>query len=139
MIHCRELSSVVTAVGVRLLSGGTDLFDGTSSHGTFSSLLGRIVMQRGTKLEVMVKYSQSTNDAQLGCETKWKDIQVRDQFCVKMKNFEDAYNLLDEMRESEMRPTAQLYNAIIAGCFRENNVCKGLAVLKQMKTADAEP
>ncbi|KAH9318726.1 hypothetical protein KI387_020495, partial [Taxus chinensis] len=38
---------------------------------------------------------------------------------VKMKNFEDAYNLLEEMRELKIRPTVHLYNAIMGGYFRE--------------------
>ena len=56
---------------------------------------------------------------------------------VKMKFFEAAYNLLNEMTELDIQPTSQLYN--MAGYFRENNIWRGLAVLKQMKNADVKP
>ena len=56
-----------------------------------------------------------------------------------MKFFEAAYNLLNEMTELDIQPTSQLYNAIMAGDFRENNICRGLAVHKQMKNADVKP
>ena len=58
---------------------------------------------------------------------------------VKMKFFEAAYNLLNEMTELDIQQTSQLYNAIMAGYFRENSICRGLAVLKQMKNADVKP
>ena len=58
---------------------------------------------------------------------------------VKMKFFEAAYNLLNEMTELDIQQTSQLYNAIMAGYFWENSICRGLAVLKQMKNADVKP
>ena len=56
---------------------------------------------------------------------------------VKMKFFEAAYNLLNEMTELDIPQTS--HNAIMAGYFRENSICRGLAVLKQMKNADVKP
>ena len=38
-VHCREMSSVVAATCFLLILDETDLIDGTSSHGTFSSML----------------------------------------------------------------------------------------------------
>ncbi|XXG82968.1 hypothetical protein AAC387_Pa10g0838 [Persea americana] len=38
---------------------------------------------------------------------------------VKMKDYEGAYNMLKDMEEMNMTPTANMYNAIMAGYFRE--------------------
>ncbi|XP_026451814.1 pentatricopeptide repeat-containing protein At4g04790, mitochondrial-like [Papaver somniferum] len=58
---------------------------------------------------------------------------------VRMKDFEGAYNMLSDMEEMGIRPTTVMYNAIMAGYFREKNIRGGLMVLNQMKNADAKP
>ncbi|KAI3895436.1 hypothetical protein MKW92_044300 [Papaver armeniacum] len=58
---------------------------------------------------------------------------------VRMKDFEGAYNLLSDMEEMGIKPTTVMYNAIMAGYFREKNIRGGLMVLNQMKNADAKP
>ncbi|ERN17305.1 hypothetical protein AMTR_s00037p00059950 [Amborella trichopoda] len=59
--------------------------------------------------------------------------------CVKMKDFEGAYNFLTDLEDMNMMPTANMYNAIMAGYFREKNTRSGLMVLKQMEHADVKP
>lgn len=59
--------------------------------------------------------------------------------CVKMKDFEGAYNMLKDLQEMNVMPTANMYNAIMAGYFREKDVAGGLMVLKQMEHADVKP
>ena len=72
------------------------------------------------------------------CRTMmWSQLGDMINSVVKMKFFEAAYNLLNEMTELDIQLTSQLYN--MAGYFRENNICRGLAVLKQMKNADVKP
>lgn len=59
--------------------------------------------------------------------------------CVKMKDFEGAYNLLTDAEEMNEMPTASMYNAIMAGYFREKNNQGALMVLKQMEDANLKP
>lgn len=58
---------------------------------------------------------------------------------VKMKDFEGAYSMLCDMKEMNLTPTACMYNAIMAGYFREKNIKSGLMVLKQMELEDIKP
>ncbi|KAG9454204.1 hypothetical protein H6P81_007108 [Aristolochia fimbriata] len=58
---------------------------------------------------------------------------------VKMKDFEGAYNMLKDMEEMDVKPTPNMYNAIMAGYFREKNIYGGLMVLKQMERAKVQP
>ncbi|EHA8590375.1 Pentatricopeptide repeat-containing protein [Cocos nucifera] len=59
--------------------------------------------------------------------------------CMKMKDFEGAYNLLTDAEEMNEMPTAGMYNAIMAGYFREKNNRGVLMVLKQMEDANIKP
>ncbi|XP_058072693.1 pentatricopeptide repeat-containing protein At4g04790, mitochondrial-like isoform X2 [Magnolia sinica] len=59
--------------------------------------------------------------------------------CVKMKDFEGAYNMLKDVEEMNITPTANMYNAIMAGYFREKNIPGGLMVLRQMELANVKP
>ncbi|KAG5255136.1 pentatricopeptide repeat-containing protein [Salix suchowensis] len=58
---------------------------------------------------------------------------------VKMKDFEGAYGLLDDLKKLNLAPTASMYNAIMGGYFREKNIRGALMVLKQMQLADVKP
>ncbi|XP_058219972.1 pentatricopeptide repeat-containing protein At4g21880, mitochondrial-like isoform X2 [Rhododendron vialii] len=57
---------------------------------------------------------------------------------VKMKDFEGAYNMIKDLENMNLMPTAGMYNAIMAGYFREKNMHAGLRVLKQMEDADVK-
>ncbi|PKU85832.1 Pentatricopeptide repeat-containing protein [Dendrobium catenatum] len=59
--------------------------------------------------------------------------------CVKMKDFEGAYNLLKDAREMKVIATAGMYNALMAGYFREKNNHGALMVLQQMQDLDIKP
>ncbi|KAI4333810.1 hypothetical protein L6164_018571 [Bauhinia variegata] len=58
---------------------------------------------------------------------------------VKMKDFEGAYKMLDNLEERQLAPTSGMYNYIMAGFFREKNIPGGLRVLKQMERAGVKP
>ncbi|KAE8650683.1 pentatricopeptide repeat-containing protein At4g04790, mitochondrial-like [Cucumis sativus] len=58
---------------------------------------------------------------------------------VKMKDFKGAYDMLKEWEKMNVIPTTNLYNAIMAGYFREKNTSDGFMVLKQMELADVKP
>ncbi|KAJ7948482.1 Pentatricopeptide repeat-containing protein [Quillaja saponaria] len=58
---------------------------------------------------------------------------------VKMKDFVGAYDMLDGLEKMSLKPTASMYNAIMAGYFRERNISSGLKVLERMKRADVKP
>nr|UPT48576.1 pentatricopeptide repeat protein AaPPR352 [Agave angustifolia] len=59
--------------------------------------------------------------------------------CVRMKDFEGAYNILTDAKEIKGVLTASMYNAIMAGYFREKNNGGALMVLKQMEDAGIQP
>ncbi|CAK7338355.1 unnamed protein product [Dovyalis caffra] len=70
---------------------------------------------------------------------------------VKMKDFEGAYGLLNDLKKLNLTPTASMYNAIMGGFFREvasenilpalfhKNITGALMVLDQMELADVRP
>ncbi|EOY12569.1 Tetratricopeptide repeat-like superfamily protein, putative isoform 1 [Theobroma cacao] len=58
---------------------------------------------------------------------------------VKMKDFEGAYAMLNDMKKMKVMPTASIYNAIMAGYFREKNSSAALKVLKKMECEDIKP
>ncbi|XP_020103788.1 pentatricopeptide repeat-containing protein At4g04790, mitochondrial-like isoform X2 [Ananas comosus] len=58
--------------------------------------------------------------------------------CVKMKDFDGAYNLLSDAKEMGEMPTASMYNVILAGYFREKNNYGVSKVLKDMKSANVK-
>ncbi|KAL2476241.1 Pentatricopeptide repeat-containing protein [Abeliophyllum distichum] len=58
---------------------------------------------------------------------------------VKMKDFQGAYGVMNDLEKMNLTPTVHMYNAIMAGYFREKNTCSGRHVLKQMEEADVKP
>ncbi|KAI4374757.1 hypothetical protein MLD38_012714 [Melastoma candidum] len=58
---------------------------------------------------------------------------------VKMKDFGAAYNMLGSLKKFKLSPTAGMYNAIMAGYFREKNIKRGLKVVHEMKLAGVYP
>ncbi|KAK2984793.1 hypothetical protein RJ640_004618 [Escallonia rubra] len=58
---------------------------------------------------------------------------------VKMKDFDGAYGMIDDLEKMNLMPSASMYNAIMAGYFREKNIDDGLMVLKQMEKAGVRP
>ncbi|XP_020226184.1 pentatricopeptide repeat-containing protein At4g04790, mitochondrial isoform X2 [Cajanus cajan] len=60
-------------------------------------------------------------------------------FCVRMKNFEGAYKMIHDLEEMNFKATANMYNAIMAGYFREKNISGGLRVFKHMKDVNVKP
>uniref|UniRef100_J3L9D1 PROP1-like PPR domain-containing protein n=2 Tax=Oryza brachyantha TaxID=4533 RepID=J3L9D1_ORYBR len=59
--------------------------------------------------------------------------------CVKMKDFEGAYNILADAEESRDISTVSLYNAIMLGYFREKNHNGAQMVMAQMQIAEVKP
>ncbi|CAM0947167.1 unnamed protein product [Alopecurus aequalis] len=59
--------------------------------------------------------------------------------CVKMKDFEGAYNILTDAEESGETSTVTLYNIIMAGYFREKNHNGAQRVIAQMQGAGVKP
>ncbi|XP_048327148.1 pentatricopeptide repeat-containing protein At4g21880, mitochondrial isoform X3 [Ziziphus jujuba] len=39
--------------------------------------------------------------------------------CVKIKDFDGAYGMLNDLEKMNLKPTANMYNAILRGYFRE--------------------
>ncbi|KAL3636805.1 hypothetical protein CASFOL_019104 [Castilleja foliolosa] len=58
---------------------------------------------------------------------------------VKMKDFEGAYGLINDLPKMDVEPTAGMYNTIMAGYFREKKIQNVINVLKQMEDADVKP
>ncbi|CAH9107923.1 unnamed protein product [Cuscuta epithymum] len=77
----------------------------------------------------------SSNDLKPNNETFWKLINL----CVKLKDFDRAYQIIKDLGKSNLLPTVNMYNAIMAGHFRQNNFHGGLMVLKQMEDANVKP
>ncbi|CAN7071100.1 unnamed protein product, partial [Brassica oleracea var. botrytis] len=59
--------------------------------------------------------------------------------CIRIKDFEGAYNMLGNLKNFNLAPNSSMYNSIMVGYFREKNVNKALMVLKEMKEADVKP
>ncbi|KAF3337055.1 pentatricopeptide repeat-containing protein [Carex littledalei] len=59
--------------------------------------------------------------------------------CVKMRDFQGAYEMLEEAKNMGETPTASMYNVIIHGFFREKNRGGVQTVLNQMKNRGVEP
>lgn len=59
--------------------------------------------------------------------------------CTRMKDFESADKMLNDLEEMNVKPTSSMYNAIIAGYFREKNISDALRVLERMKDANIKP
>ncbi|XP_061341805.1 pentatricopeptide repeat-containing protein At4g21880, mitochondrial-like [Gastrolobium bilobum] len=76
------------------------------------------------------RYNLESNDETFRC--------MKDLF-LKMKDLEGAYKMLDELEEINLKPTAGMYNAIMAECFREKNISDGVKVLEHMQCADIKP
>ncbi|KAM3396275.1 hypothetical protein P3S68_005281 [Capsicum galapagoense] len=51
---------------------------------------------------------------------------------VRSKDFEGAYGMLKDLEKFNVRPTPGMYNAIMAGYFREKDTRAALEVLKKM-------
>ncbi|XP_047147833.1 pentatricopeptide repeat-containing protein At4g04790, mitochondrial-like isoform X2 [Vigna umbellata] len=60
-------------------------------------------------------------------------------FCVRIKDFEGAYKIIGDLEEMNVKLTANMFNAIMAGYFREKNISAGLRVLKHMLGANVDP
>ncbi|KAK5844681.1 pentatricopeptide repeat-containing protein At4g04790, mitochondrial isoform X1 [Gossypium arboreum] len=58
---------------------------------------------------------------------------------VKMKDFNGAYAMLDDLKKLNIPPTSTIYNTILAGYFRESNISGAMMVLKQMESEDVKP
>ncbi|KAF5942718.1 hypothetical protein HYC85_020360 [Camellia sinensis] len=54
-------------------------------------------------------------------------------------SFEGAYSMIKDLEKMNLMPTASMYNALMAGYFREKNIRGGLMVLKHMEHADVKP
>ncbi|KAK7401902.1 hypothetical protein VNO78_13754 [Psophocarpus tetragonolobus] len=58
---------------------------------------------------------------------------------LKMKDLDGAYKMLDDLEELNLKPTAGMYNVIMAECFREKNFSDGVRVLEHMQCANIKP
>ncbi|GLT29943.1 hypothetical protein SLA2020_047730 [Shorea laevis] len=56
-----------------------------------------------------------------------------------MKDFGGAFAMLSDSRKMNVKPVAGMYNAIMAGYFREKKISAGLRVLKQMELDSVKP
>lgn len=59
--------------------------------------------------------------------------------CVKMKDFDGAYEMIKDAEKLKIKRSAGMYNAIMSGYFRHKNFNKGLMVLKQMDASGIAP
>ncbi|XP_048330398.2 pentatricopeptide repeat-containing protein At4g21880, mitochondrial isoform X1 [Ziziphus jujuba] len=41
--------------------------------------------------------------------------------CIKMKDFDGAYGMLNDLEKMNLKPTANMYNALLGGYFREKD------------------
>ncbi|KAM3302517.1 hypothetical protein P3S67_017019 [Capsicum chacoense] len=57
---------------------------------------------------------------------------------VRSKDFEGAYGMLKDLEKFNVRPTPGMYNAIMAGYFREKDTRAALEVLKKMDDANVK-
>ncbi|GKV41147.1 hypothetical protein SLEP1_g48716 [Rubroshorea leprosula] len=53
--------------------------------------------------------------------------------------FDGSYAMLNDSRKMNVKPVAGMYNAIMAGYFREKKISAGLSVLKQMELDSVKP
>ncbi|KAL6544431.1 hypothetical protein OROMI_023293 [Orobanche minor] len=53
--------------------------------------------------------------------------------------FEGAYGLINDLPNMDVKPTASMYNILMAGYFREKKFQSAMDVLKQMEDADVKP
>ncbi|XP_029149015.1 uncharacterized protein [Arachis hypogaea] len=60
---------------------------------------------------------------QYNLETNDKTFRCMIDLFLKMKDLEGAYRKLDEMGELNLKPSASMYNTIMAECFRESTKC----------------
>ncbi|XP_018810795.2 pentatricopeptide repeat-containing protein At4g04790, mitochondrial [Juglans regia] len=74
-----------------------------------------------------------------GMKPNNETFRIMISLCAKMKDFNCAYGMLKDLEKINLTPTAGMYNAIMAGYFREKNTYGALMVLKQMKLADVKP
>ncbi|XP_022877504.1 pentatricopeptide repeat-containing protein At4g04790, mitochondrial-like isoform X1 [Olea europaea var. sylvestris] len=58
---------------------------------------------------------------------------------VKLKDFQGAYEVMNDLAKMNLAPTVNIFNAIMIGYLREKNICSGRHVLKQMEEADVKP
>ncbi|XP_040863643.1 pentatricopeptide repeat-containing protein At4g04790, mitochondrial isoform X2 [Glycine max] len=56
-----------------------------------------------------------------------------------MKDFEGAFRMIADLEDMNFKPTTNMYNAIMAGYFREKNISGVLRVLKKMRGANVKP
>ncbi|OIW03158.1 hypothetical protein TanjilG_11795 [Lupinus angustifolius] len=80
-------------------------------------------------LSTICRFKLETNDEILRC--------MIDLF-LKMKDHQGAYKMLDYLEEINLKPTASMYNVIMAECFREKNIRDGVRVLEHMQNADVK-
>ncbi|KAG4967983.1 hypothetical protein JHK82_033688 [Glycine max] len=53
--------------------------------------------------------------------------------------FEGAFRMIADLEDMNFKPTTNMYNAIMAGYFREKNISGVLRVLKKMRGANVKP
>ncbi|KAE9599793.1 hypothetical protein Lal_00045672 [Lupinus albus] len=80
-------------------------------------------------LSTIRRFKLETNDEMFRC--------MIDLF-LKMKDHQGAYKMLDDLEEINLKPTASMYNVIMAECFSEKNIRDGVRVLEHMQNADVK-
>ncbi|KAL0846391.1 hypothetical protein Bca101_019637 [Brassica carinata] len=111
------------------------------------------VMPSSTSYEKLVKYSCDSNEVVTALDVVEKmgeagvtitaDIlhsllHAIDEV-LEFTLFEGAYNMLGNLKNFNLEPNSSMFNCILAGYFREKNVCSALMVVKQMKEAGVKP
>nr|GMC76484.1 pentatricopeptide repeat-containing protein At4g04790, mitochondrial-like [Ipomoea batatas] len=127
-----ELLKVHTALNIvdQMIEAGLSL-----STGTFNLILDACEDSCEYNLVRQMYLIISSHDLKPNNETFQKLIHLS----VKMKDFDGAYKMIKDLGKLNLLPTVNMYNAIMAGYFREKNIRSGLMVLKQMEHANVKP
>ncbi|PNY06985.1 PPR containing plant-like protein [Trifolium pratense] len=111
------------------------------------------VLPSSSAYEKLILYCCSTHKVDVAldivekmCEAGFKlsthVLQTIVQICEETYDyilFQRAYEMVNELQEMNFKPTTAMYNAIMAGYFREKNIGGALKVLKHMQDANLKP
>ncbi|KAL1201774.1 Pentatricopeptide repeat-containing protein [Cardamine amara subsp. amara] len=105
------------------------------SENVLHSLLHAIEQILEFNLVQRIYSIMSNKNVKANTETFRRSINL----CIRIKDFEGAYNMLGNLKNFNLEPNSSMYNSILAGYFREKKMNRALMVLKEMKEADVKP
>nr|XP_043608051.1 pentatricopeptide repeat-containing protein At4g04790, mitochondrial-like isoform X2 [Erigeron canadensis] len=88
---------------------------------TVNSLLTSCYTTCDYNLVYRIKSMIDDHDIRVDVET----IRIMTNLCVKLKDFDGAYGVMKDLKKLNKQPTANMYNAIMGGYFRQKNFHKG--------------